>query len=89
MGKHHDDDGIIDDDYKENGMQYSEDFDGINENEDCTSEADKDYIDVLDKITDRGENISQLLMGEDWYQDLDDNDDYYTSPLMDLISYSF
>ena len=38
-GKHHDDDGAIDDDAEENGLGDNEDFDGFDENEDVTSEA--------------------------------------------------
>ena len=39
-GNHHNDDGIIDDDAKENGLEDDEDFGGFHENEDVTREAD-------------------------------------------------
>ena len=39
-GKKHDDDGIIDDDSKENGLEEDEDFDGFHKNEDIISEFD-------------------------------------------------
>ena len=62
-------------------MGDNEDFYGYDENEDVTSEADKSYIDALNKLTGRGNDVSQFLMGKDWYQDLDKDYKDYTSPL--------
>jgi len=81
QGKHHDDDGAIDDDAEENGLGDNEDFDGFDENEDVTSEADEAYMDALNKLTGSGNDVAQFLMGEDWDQDLDEDDEDYTSPL--------
>ena len=39
QGKHHDDDGSINDDAEENGLRDNGDFDGFDDNEDVTSEA--------------------------------------------------
>ena len=39
QGKHHYDDGAINDDAEENRLGENEDYDGFNENEDVTSEA--------------------------------------------------
>ena len=49
---------------------------------DVTSEADKLYMDALNNIIVSRNNVDQLLMGEDWDQDLgkDDKDDI--SPLI-------
>ena len=39
QGKHHDDDGVINDDAEENVLGENEDSDGFDDNEDVTSEA--------------------------------------------------
>ena len=39
-GKHHDDDGIINDDAKDNELEYNEDFYGFHNNQDVTSKGD-------------------------------------------------
>ena len=83
--KHHDYDGAVDDDAEENGLEDDEDFYGFEENEYVTSEADKIYMDVLNNITGRENNFIQFLMGEDWDQDLDEDDEYYNIPLVVLI----
>ena len=53
-GKHHDDDGTIDDDKEENGLGDDEDFDGFDKNEDVTSETDEVYICALNNRTGSG-----------------------------------
>ena len=63
QGKHHDDDGAVDDDAKENGLGGDDNFDGFDENEDITSKADKAYMDALKNITVSGSDVDQLLMG--------------------------
>ena len=88
MGKQHDDDGIINYDADENGLEDDEDFDIFNENEDVTREADEAYLDMLNDITGSGNNVVQFLMGEEWDQDLDKDYDNYTRTLMALISSS-
>ena len=45
-------------------------------------------MDSLNKLADRGDDVSQLLMEEDWYQELDKYDENYTNPFIDLISSS-
>ena len=55
---------------------------------DVTSEADKLYMDALNNIIFSRNDVDQLLMGEDWDQDLDEDDEDYTSPLMNLTSSS-
>ena len=42
-------------------------------------------MDDLNKITGRGNNVSQLLMGEEWDQDLEEDYGDYISTLMDFI----
>ena len=55
---------------------------------DVTSEADKLYMDALNNIIVSRNNVDHLLMGEEWDQDLDEDDEDYTSPLMNLTSSS-
>ena len=65
LGKHHDDDdGIIGGDAKENGMEDDEYFDGFHNNEDVISKAYEAYMGALNKLTGRGDCVSQFLMGE-------------------------
>ena len=84
-GKHHDDEGAINDDAEENGLGDDDNFDNFDDNEDVTREADEAYMDVLNNITGRENNVIQFLMGEDWDQDLDEDDEYYNIPLVVLI----
>ena len=65
QGKHHDDDGDIDDYTEENGLGDNDYFYGFDKNEDVTSEADKSYMDALNKFTGSINNVAQFLMGED------------------------
>ena len=46
-GKHHGDDGIINDDAKENGLKDDDYFDGFHKNEDVNSEADSSTMRML------------------------------------------
>ena len=55
---------------------------------DVTSEADKLYMDALNNIIFSRNNVEHLLMGEEWDQDLDEDDEDYTIPLMNLTSSS-
>ena len=87
-GNHLDDDGIIDDDTKGNGMEGDKNFYVFHNNEDVTSEAGEAYMDTLNNIKVIGKDIYQFLMGEYWYQDLDNDGKDYTSSLMELISSS-
>ena len=73
-GKHHDDDGIFDDDDAKNGLEDDEYFDGFHNNEDVTSKADQTYMGVLNKLTRSGKDVTQFLMGEDWDRDPDKDD---------------
>ena len=57
-GNHLDDDGIIDDDTKGNGMEGDKDFDVFHNNEDVTSEADEAYMDTLNDLTGSGNNVT-------------------------------
>ena len=84
--KHHDYDGAVDDEAEENGLEDDEDFYGFEENEYVTSEADKIYMDVLNNITGNGNDVSHLLMGDNWYEDLDK---YYIIPLIGFIRSSY
>ena len=88
LGKHQDDYVIINDDAEENGLEDDEDFYGFHNNEDVTSEAGEAYMDTLNNIKVIGKDIYQFLMGEYWYQDLDNDGKDYTSSLMELISSS-
>ena len=45
-------------------------------------------MDVLNKLTGSGNDVAQFLVEEDLDQDLDEDDEDYTSPLMELISSS-
>ena len=74
MRRHHDYYGIIDDDSKENRLGGYDDFDGFHENEDVTSEADGVDMGALNKLTGRGNNFSEFLMGVDWDKDLHEDD---------------
>ena len=47
MGKHHDDDGIIDDESEEHVLGYDEDFDVFHKNEDVTRKADWRTMSIL------------------------------------------
>ena len=74
---------------EENGLGGDGYFYGCDKNEDVTSKSDNAYMDMLNKITGSGNNVAQLLMGEDWDQELDGDYGDYTIPLMELmISYS-
>ena len=42
-------------------------------------------MDALNNITGSGNDVATFLMGEDWYQELDNEYEDYTSPLMNLI----
>ena len=84
--KNHDDYVIIDDYAEENGLEDDENFGGFHNNQDVTSDADKAYMDAMDQLTDSGNNTTQSLMGEYWYQGIEEDDKDYTSPLMDLTS---
>ena len=79
--KHHDDYGAIDIDSEEIGLGDNKDFDGFDNNEAVTSEADDAYMDPLNKSTGSGNDVTQFLMGNDWDQDLDEDDEDYTIPL--------
>ena len=85
MGKHHDDNDTINDDAEENGLEDDDNFDVFQNNLDVTTEADELCMDVLNKLTCRGKDIFQLLMGKAWDQDLDEDDNQYTNTLMELI----
>ena len=85
MGKHHDDDGAINDEAKENGLGENDNFDGFDDNEDVASEADETYMDMLNKLAGSGTFVAKFLMGEDWYQDLDEDNEDVISPLMKFI----
>ena len=63
MGKHHDNYGSIDDDTDGNGLENHENFDGFQDNEDVAREAEEAYMDALNKITGRGNDVYRLLMG--------------------------
>ena len=83
-----DDDGTINDDNNKNGLVGDEDFDGFDKNQYVISEADKAYMDEFNKSTDSGNDVAQFLIGKDWDQNLDQDDEEYTSPLMGLITSS-
>ena len=85
MGKHHDDDCAINDESKENGLGENDNFDGFDDNEDVASEADETYMDMLNKLAGSGTFVAKFLMGEDWYQDLDEDNEDVISPLMKFI----
>eukprot|EP00566_Odontella_aurita_P002311 CAMPEP_0113571984 /NCGR_PEP_ID=MMETSP0015_2-20120614/25852_1 /TAXON_ID=2838 /ORGANISM="Odontella" /LENGTH=1096 /DNA_ID=CAMNT_0000474985 /DNA_START=725 /DNA_END=4015 /DNA_ORIENTATION=+ /assembly_acc=CAM_ASM_000160 len=80
-GDDDDGDNAIDDEAEEGGDGDDEDFEGFDENEDVTSEADEAYMDALNKLTGSGSDMARFLVGEDWDQDYDDDDEDYTSPL--------
>ena len=42
-------------------------------------------MDALNNLIGIGNDISQFLMGKYWYQDLYEDDEDYTRPLMELI----
>ena len=42
-------------------------------------------MDDMNNLTCRGKDVVQLLMGEAWDQDLDQDDNQYTNTLMELI----
>ena len=56
--------------HRGNGLVDNEDFDGFDKNDNVASEADEAYMDTLNKLTGRGNDVAQFLMGEDWDQDL-------------------
>jgi len=79
-----DEDGDIEEDAEE-GEGDEEDFEGFDENEDVTSEADEAYMEALNKLTGSGADVGRFLIGDDWDADADDDDDEnYTSPLDDV-----
>ena len=79
----------MDNDAKENKLEDAEDFYGFHDYEDVTSKADEAYMDALNKLIGSGNDVSQFLMGEDWDQEISEDDEDYTSPLMELTrSYS-
>ena len=81
-GKQHDDDGIIYYDAEENVLGDDEYFHGFDDNEDATSKYYKDYMDALNNLTGSRDDVSQFLIGEDWYQYLYKDDEDYTILLM-------
>ena len=70
---------------EENRLEDDDNFDVFQNNLDVTTEADELCMDVLNKLTCRGKDIFQLLMGKAWDQDLDEDDNQYTNTLMELI----
>ena len=86
LGNHHKYDSDINDDTKENGLGRNEFFYGFDDNEDVTSNADKVDMYALNNITGNGNDVSHLLMGDNWYEDLDK---YYIIPLIGFIRSSY
>ena len=67
------------------GLGDDEDFYGFEDNDDVVSKDEKYYMDSLKNITGRGNDVSQLIVGEDWDKDLVKDDEDYTIPLVELI----
>ena len=73
---------MIDDDTKEIRLGGNEYFYRFDENEDVTSEADRAYMDTLNKLTGSGKYVYHVLMREDWDQDLGKDNKDYTGTFM-------